>query len=396
MAGRIPFFYPSYSNSAVPRSNGQIPPPPPPPPPPTLQGQPGSQYNNGINAGYGYGYPTVPFYNYPGRTTPWHATPPQQTTQPRPQPIPEPPKANSNPQPAAPEWYCDACDLALHSEKALKSHRKSHVKCTECSFEGAPKVVKAHCEGSHGRFSGSGFKTVTVAIPGCPVRRFKICVGNRPEDIQRWIEERKRRFPRQQQHQQQQQQQLIKTQDDSKNPNLATSESPTQPSTAMNSLLAGYGSSDSDDENSKDNHEPQKPMTSVQPTSPENPPDKVDNPIALPANTEKPSHSNKRPCRFFMRNGICRNGDACNFSHEVQSVPVKHSNNNNNSNASKTSPRKRKRGGHCTSDTLLRKLLSNDMERESAVTMQLLKFIVEKDFFLGVKSTGKDHGSTFS
>lgn len=39
-------------------------------------------------------------------------------------------------------WTCDACDVTLESERALKAHRKSHVKCTECSFEGAPKIVK--------------------------------------------------------------------------------------------------------------------------------------------------------------------------------------------------------------------------------------------------------------
>lgn len=39
-------------------------------------------------------------------------------------------------------WTCDACDVTLDSERALKAHRKSHVKCTECSFEGVPKVVK--------------------------------------------------------------------------------------------------------------------------------------------------------------------------------------------------------------------------------------------------------------
>lgn len=39
-------------------------------------------------------------------------------------------------------WTCDACDMSLMSERALKSHKKSHVKCVECSFEGVPKIVK--------------------------------------------------------------------------------------------------------------------------------------------------------------------------------------------------------------------------------------------------------------
>ena len=39
-------------------------------------------------------------------------------------------------------WTCDECDVTVETERALKAHRKSHVKCTECSFEGVPKVVK--------------------------------------------------------------------------------------------------------------------------------------------------------------------------------------------------------------------------------------------------------------
>jgi hypothetical protein len=39
-------------------------------------------------------------------------------------------------------WTCDTCDIALKSERALKSHRKTHVKCVQCSFEGVPKSVK--------------------------------------------------------------------------------------------------------------------------------------------------------------------------------------------------------------------------------------------------------------
>ena len=51
-----------------------------------------------------------------------------------------------------------------------------------------PKMAK--------KYSGRGLKTITISGPGLPTQRFKICVGNHPDDIKKWIEERKKRFPR--------------------------------------------------------------------------------------------------------------------------------------------------------------------------------------------------------
>ena len=46
------------------------------------------------------------------------------------------------------------------------------------------------------KYSGQGFKTITIAGHGIKPRKFKICVGNNPADIAKWIEERRKRFPR--------------------------------------------------------------------------------------------------------------------------------------------------------------------------------------------------------
>lgn len=248
-------------------------------------------------------------------------------------------------------WYCEACDLELDSQQALKSHRKSHVKCTECSFEGAPKIVKAHFQGSHGKFSTSGFKTVTVAIPGCRVQRFRICVGNRPEDIQRWIAERKKRFPRQSEQN--------PIQLDPK-PEITK-----ETGAGMDSLLAGYGSSESDDD-TKNEKEIQSTVADNQEGLRSN-----EQSTKSPPADDRQSKWLSRPCRYFMRKGSCLSGESCRFSHEL---PVQRF-------APEKIAKRQKRGGHSTSETLLRKLIANDMERETALTMQLLKFIVERDFF---------------
>jgi hypothetical protein len=231
------------------------------------------------------------------------------------------------------------------------------VKCTECSFEGVPKAVKAHYQARHGKFSGSGFKTITVAIPGCRVQRFRICVGNSPEDIQKWIAGRKKRFPRQQRP---------KTLDETANIEDQQGDS------GLASLLTGYGSS-SDDEsvNKKEKEEGKivtpassiitKPITKIEKS-------------ALVRNDRSPnsgiSQANKsRPCRYFMRNGSCTNGDACKFSHDVSNTQFP------------DNERKRKRSQSSSKGTLLRKLLSNDVERESSLAIQLMGYIVDCDFF---------------
>ena len=256
------------------------------------------------------------------------------------------------------EWRCEACNLSLDSETALENHKSSHITCTECDFTAAPKIVKAHHQAKHGKFSGSGFKTVTVAVPGCQVQRFRICVGNRPEDIQQWIADRKRRFPR-------------------KNPAVAATKSnpiahKKDPSNGLSGLLDGYGSSSSEEDT--------EPAIANEASQPVLPIDKGDGTDTLAqqtagqaaqtcSETSRPDNSSfrTRPCKFFLRNGSCRNGDKCSFAHE-RPTP--------SSNAADQRASKRRKA----IPTLLEKLLQKDIQRETALTLQLLDYIVESDF----------------
>ena len=455
--------------------SGQVPPPPPPPPPPThtarygiTAGVPGQQpYAFGYNYGRGFGLPDVPTCQI--STTSYHSTiavrkdnagsnsklslsqnyktrknslsnePEKNTIQKAPQnrrheffertasKSVETTETTTRPTAIKPsiEWTCKACNITLESEKSLRGHEKSHVKCSDCSFEGSPKIVKAHYQAKHGKFSGSGFKTITVTVPGCRVRRFKICVGNRPEDIQKWIEERKKKFPRSKAS--------VPNNDTNTTGNTgasldtstttATSAIPTEktqkqvsPNSGLSSLLAGYGSSD-DDDFADDDKEGNSSCSKIPADSSVPIIQKGDdvkdgdtasttengNEKCIPASPTTPKDTNclnsfsqsrpqeskskiYRPCRFFFRNGSCRNGDNCRFSHEAQ--PQNQNRSSTRAHQSKggrstnNNTKKRKRGGHISSDTLLRKLLMNDVERESTLSMQLLKFIVQNNFFL--------------
>ena len=265
------------------------------------------------------------------------------------------------------EWKCKACNHELASKAALDAHTKTHTKCSVCNFSAAPKIVKAHYQAAHGKFSGAGFKSVTVAVPGCPVQRFRICVGNRPEDIQRWIADRKRRFPR------------SKSIQYSQRSGAKSSADTKESRRGLSNLLDGYGSSSSsDDDADKNETERRNKRAKISGRDEERgtaTEEKTVDPVASRAAAASivDSHSTKyrtRPCRYFVRNGTCRYGDSCTFSHDISEQPMR------NSSKCKRPGRSNRSGDR----TLLQKLLSNDVEREAALALQLIDYIVENDF----------------
>jgi Zinc finger C-x8-C-x5-C-x3-H type (and similar) len=206
-----------------------------------------------------------------------------------------------------------------------------------------------------------GFKTVSLSIPGCPVQRFRICVSNHPDDIKQWIEERKAKFPRM-------------------NKSLAAPHSH-RPSnnkrqakeTGISALLSGYGSSSSDDhddrEDTKPDHVQDREMEGKNHSQGET------NIVHESVGVSNHTSVRKRLCRYFAKNGTCRNGDDCSFSHEVGTGPwASSARNSHNAKASgNTSFR--------LQPSLLQTLLQKESRREASLTIQLLKCIVENNFF---------------
>lgn len=259
--------------------------------------------------------------------------------------------------PMADQYHCNPCGLSFDSLSALSSHEASHIQCVECSFRASPKAVKAHHQASHGKFSGTGFKMVTINVPGCPVQRFRICIGNRPEDIQQWIAERRKRFPR-----------VHPTNGNNTSKTVPTSKlsSPVptaadSPAVGLSSLLDGYGSSssssDGDDENEQQSLRPEAPQPAVD-----------SHPVEKPLHASVPM---KRPCHFFARHGRCRNGDQCRYSHDVTHCQPAVANPRDGCVPyARTKP----------ALSLLDKLLADEMRRERLLTIQLLEHIVDTDF----------------
>lgn len=106
-------------------------------------------------------------------------------------------KKPANPPPvAAPapagEWYCEPCDKEFTQLIAYDAHMGTHESCKHpgCSFSATRKVVVAHFHGAHGQFSGSGYKMIDVEG-----QKFRVLLGQSPEEIAQWRAERRKKFP---------------------------------------------------------------------------------------------------------------------------------------------------------------------------------------------------------
>lgn len=47
-------------------------------------------------------------------------------------------------------FHCAECDKSYNREQQFRSHMKSHVQCSECTFSASVKVIEAHKESVHG------------------------------------------------------------------------------------------------------------------------------------------------------------------------------------------------------------------------------------------------------
>ncbi|XP_026757194.2 FMR1-interacting protein NUFIP1 [Galleria mellonella] len=78
------------------------------------------------------------------------------------------------------EFWCETCDRSFYTADLLEKHKKQHEKCNidGCQFVAHPKVITKHIQMQH---SSGIYK--------------KIANLNNPEEIKKWIEERKKKYP---------------------------------------------------------------------------------------------------------------------------------------------------------------------------------------------------------
>ena len=114
-----------------------------------------------------------------------------------------------------------------------------------------------------------------------------------------------------------------------------------------------------------------------------------------------------------MRNGKCRNGDNCNYSHEIDHLQKNNLDNNNNDTNNKkrqlndntsniksnfdvnhNNPIIKKLKQNNNNKSLLEKLLKEDVRRENVLTIKLLKCIVDTNFLTTTSTTNKTKSNT--
>lgn len=350
-----------------------------------------AQYNPSLYLSQVQNYPATA--SYPTSTIP---------------PPPPPPKQNKSKEPAQ-TYHCDACNVSFPNVKSYTSHTKAHIQCSKCSFQGSKKVVSAHYQSTHGQYAGRGLKTVQIQVPGSrQAQKFKICVGDHPDDIQKWIEERKKRFPSRANIEKKMMKNkrgrsegaVVDTGSDSPNKKTCleqpkekvVEEEKVIPASSISTLIAGYGSS-SDEEDIKKQETKELVCETIGESnivSTETPPNDVDT----------KSNFKTKQCRYFLRNGTCKNGDNCTYIHDIE----KHEEYKANADIRKERQSKRDRARNeakkemdilttgrsqqnnrtknnaAAGQTLLRKLLQNDIRRERTLTLQLLRYIVDCNY----------------
>jgi hypothetical protein len=90
------------------------------------------------------------------------------------------------------QYYCEPCDKEFTLLSAFDTHKATHELCRHpgCQFSATRKVVMAHFHGSHGQFSGTGYKMIEVEG-----QKFRVLMGQSPEEISQWRAERRKKFP---------------------------------------------------------------------------------------------------------------------------------------------------------------------------------------------------------
>ena len=89
-------------------------------------------------------------------------------------------------------FLCEPCDKEFTAEEAYNAHTSTHEYCQHpgCKFNGTKKVVVAHFHGTHGEYSGTGYKNIDVEGTS-----FRVLLGTSPEEVEQWRAARRKKFP---------------------------------------------------------------------------------------------------------------------------------------------------------------------------------------------------------
>ncbi|KAL7486378.1 hypothetical protein ACHAW6_011972 [Cyclotella cf. meneghiniana] len=442
---------------------GSLCPPPPPPPTPNTNGSHSQfqpmpfmriQYQQSVTSCHQNYVPTTGSYQmqyqFPQNfQQPTHQAYPQYSNFLSPPPPPPPPPPPLQP----PPWISAKHSMQIMDERhyVRQTHKNNtHDRNTIATPKGVQsdktedaKAVKKINPKMAKKYSGRGLKTITISGPGMPTQKFKICVGNHPDDVKKWIEERRKRFPRVGANRKSEYGSseystsghtsavtterkrgreeefcgvngVLKKQCTEKLSSDGIIEDVATGGGVLSSLLSGYDTSSSQEESGTAHIEPHGLSTKEEGTlnaSSTNKSREMKSATFLSQNIEAGSAtlsaSPKGPtriCRYFKR-GNCRHGNSCKFLHAKSDGNTAEMDRDSKRKAQSekdkasrkyecelqalglATPGQAHRNGHqrvgqfVNSTSLLNKLLQRDRERERRLTLQLLRYIVDCDYF---------------
>ncbi|KAF0695717.1 Aste57867_13481 [Aphanomyces stellatus] len=282
---------------------------------------------------------------------------------------------------AAGQFQCEPCEKQFSMKSQFDAHVLTHEQCwaPECEFKASKRVVTCHYQTAHGQYAGSGLKE--IEIEG---QTFKVLVGNSPEDIRKWREERRKKWPSDAN---------VKRKVDERDERTQAGDVMSNPAKPKRVKLAHDAAKDG--ASTSETTAPLEAPSATEGGTPA-PPTSTDAPSTLATGSpnQKPKKKSSKFCVKFIRSS-CTLGVNCDYNHDVQSVPCK----------GYSSTGKCKRGDKCQfshaatvppkpsaaksaatqvkehKSSLLRKLLAKDIDREHRHMLQAFHHLVEHNFF---------------
>ncbi|KAH9115671.1 hypothetical protein AeMF1_010315 [Aphanomyces euteiches] len=264
------------------------------------------------------------------------------------------PNQSSRPRPTEQmrgEWHCAPCEKHFSMKSQYDAHVLTHEQCWApgCDFQASKRVVTSHYESTHRQTDGSKTGLQEIVVEG---QTFQVLMGNSPEEIQKWREERRKKWP---------------------------SESNVKRKMEQKEERAQAG----------DVTEPALKKAKPQPADNKEPAGDKESPVKKPKKRLKfcvkfirsscdlgdecPFNHNIQsvPCKSYSTTGKCKRGDKCNFAHTKTAAAVKQ----------QAQTVAKQIAEHKTS--LLRKLLAKDIDREQRHILQAFRHLIQHNFFLG-------------
>lgn len=251
-------------------------------------------------------------------------------------------------------FACAACQKSFENYGQYSAHCNTHETCAfpGCGFEGSKRVVTEHYDGTHGVYSGAGYKMIEVEGA-----EFRVLLGTDPQQVAEWRAERRKRWPSRAN---------LAAREAAKRSKTAAAPEPSEPTGLLG--LANY---DSDSDSG----------------AVEGAAESAESPSPAPPRT---GARQPNPCLSMLHGGTCARGDSCKYAHDVSNVPrceffAKHGSCRRGRGCRFAhhdgAARERQVGPTAfvpPGGTMLRKLLHRDITRETSLVLQCITHLLDE------------------